>query len=136
MSKIKNEFKLLYKFSLVGAFNTLIGFAIMFTLMFFDQDPYLSNAICYIVCFFLSFFLGKYFVFRTVTSKRISELIKFTLAFTCAFFVNLIALKVFLLAHIDPYISQLLAGIVYAAISYIISRKWVFKPTPSPEELS
>ena len=136
MSKIKKEFRLIYKFSLVGAFNTLIGFAIMFTLMYLGTEPYLSNAVCYTVCFFLSFFLGKYFVFRVVTSKKSSELIRFTLAFACAFIVNLIALKILLHAHINPYISQLLAGIVYAAASYILSRKWVFKPTPSPEESS
>lgn len=136
MSKIKTEFKLLYKFSLVGAFNTLIGFAIMFSLMYFGTKPYLSNAACYTVCFFLSFFLGKYFVFRTETSKRVSELIRFTLAFACAFIVNLIALAAFLHARINPYISQLLAGIIYAAASYILSRKWVFKPPPSPKESS
>jgi len=136
MSKIKAEFKLIYKFSLVGAFNALIDFVIIFTLMYFGVEPYLSNAICYIVCFFLSFFLGKSFVFRTVKTKKSSELIRFILVFLCAFFFNLIALKVFLSAHINPYISQLLAGIVYAVVSYILSRKWVFKPAPSPEESS
>ncbi|WP_316355636.1 GtrA family protein [Candidatus Neptunichlamydia sp. REUL1] len=136
MSKIKAEFKLIYKFSLVGAFNALIDFVIIFTLMYFGVEPYLSNAICYIVCFFLSFFLGKSFVFRTVKTKKSSELIRFILVFLCAFFFNLIALKVFLSAHINPYMSQLLAGIVYAAVSYILSRKWVFKPASSPEESS
>ncbi len=134
MSKIKKEFKLIYKFSLVGAFNTLIGFAIMFTLMFFGLEPYLSNAICYIVCFFLSFFLGKYFIFCIKTSKRSSELIRFTLAFACAYLFNLIVLKALLYAHTNPYISQIFAGIVYAGVSYILSRKWVFKPLPSPDE--
>ena len=129
MSKIKAEFKLIYKFSLVGAFNTLIDFVIIFTLMCFGVEPYLSNTICYMVCFFLSFFLGKSFVFRTAKTKKSSEFIRFILVFLCAFFFNLIALKIFLSADINPYISQLLAGIVYAATSYILSRRWVFKPT-------
>lgn len=134
MSKIKTELILIYKFSLVGAFNALIDFVIIFTLMYFGIEPYLSNAVCYIVCFFLSFFLGKSFVFRTVKTKKSSELIRFILVFLCAFFFNLIALKIFLHSHINPYISQLLAGIVYAAVSYVLSRKWVFKPSPATKE--
>lgn len=131
MSKVKKELKLLYKFSLVGALNTLVGFAVMFTLMFLGVEPYLSNAACYTISFFLSFFLSKHFVFRVKTSKRRAEVIRFILAFACAFIINLFALKLFLHMTINPYISQLLAGIIYAAVSYVLSRKWVFSPKHS-----
>ncbi len=47
------------KYNLVGVINTLVGFGIIFILMFLGLSPILSNAIGYLIGSSISFILNS-----------------------------------------------------------------------------
>ena len=126
MDKLKNEAKLFARFSLVGIVNSVLGYSLIFSFMFFGMGPYLSNAISYTVGLIVSFILNKSLVFRS-EKKYLAELFKFIVTFICAYSLNLAILYTLLRFNYNPYLSQLLAGGVYTLTVYITSRIWVFR---------
>lgn len=126
MDKLKNEAKLFAKFSLVGAFNAVWGYSLIFFFMFLGMNPYLSNAICYGIGLIASFFLNKNLVFRS-EKKHLTEFLKFFITFLFAYSLNLVILHTLLRFNYNSYLSQFLAGGVYTMTFYLSSRIWVFK---------
>jgi len=123
---MKNQFS---RYLLVGAFNTAFGYAIIFGAMYLlVMSPMASNVLGYSVVLLFSFALNRTFTFKS-TGKKISEIIRFLGVFVFAFGVNLTVLYVsikFLLIH--EAVSQILAGVVYVIISYIMNKFLVFQP--------
>jgi putative flippase GtrA len=126
MSKVKNEIKLFGRFSLVGVFNTLVGYVLIFSLMFLGVGAYLSNALGYGIGFIVSFLLNKNFVFRS-RGCYLRESMKFFICMGLAYLLNLTILHFLLrLDTINPYLCQLVAGASYSTAMYLTSRKWIF----------
>jgi len=125
MSKVKKEIKLLGRFSLVGVFNTIVGYALIFSLMFLGVGVYLSNALGYGVGFIVSFLLNKNFVFRS-RGCYLRESMKFLMFMGLAYLLNLTTLHFLLRFDVNPYLCQLIAGATYSIAMYLTSRKWVF----------
>lgn len=115
------------KYGIIGVFNTLVGFGIIFFLFFLGVYPELSNFIGYVIGFFVSYFLNKKYNFKSENSHK-KDLPKFLLSMSLAYILNLLVLIIcYRYLDVNVYISQILAGTVYVLTGYILSKIWVFK---------
>lgn len=120
--------KKLVKYLCVGILNTIVGFGIIFGLMFFRVNPEISNLIGYAIGLIFSYVMNKFFTFESKNRSK-KEFIKFILAMLAAYILNFITLKICLGLGINPYFSQIISGGVYTVSGYLLSRFWVFKMT-------
>jgi putative flippase GtrA len=116
-----------------GALNTLVGFAIIFILMWLGVSPYISNVAGYAVGFIFGFLLSKKFVFRS-NGHYVTESIRYLIAFLISFLCNLLILH-FLLTNFNAVASQVLAAAGYTVIMYILARMYVFKIGDKPHQI-
>lgn len=120
--------KQFFRFILVGIFNTIFGFAVIFACMYLAAlDPLISNIIGYGCGLVTSYALNKWFTFRT-TSRSVSEPIRFLLVFGLSYLLNLGTLLL-LIRQLGMHegLAQLCAGAVYVAASYLMNRYYVFR---------
>lgn len=116
------------RFVVVGIFNTLLGYAIIFGAMYLlRMSPVASNVSGYSIGLLSSFILNRTFTFRSI-GKRSAELARFLAVFAIAVGANLATLYVLVnLFFFHAGFSQVLAGIVYVIISYIMNKNIVFR---------
>jgi len=112
------------RYNLVGIVNTIVGFAIIFSLMFIGISPIMSNLIGYIIGSILSFYLNSKYTFKAKTTKK--DAIKFFTILLFSYALNFITLK-WLLAIIDPYLAQFFSAIVYTLSSFLLVKFIVFR---------
>lgn len=117
---------MLCNYLFVGILNTIVGFGLIFLLMFFGISPELSNIIGYAVGICFSYIMNKIFTFKT-KQKSFLEFIKFIISMLIAWCLNFITLKICLKNGINPYIAQIIAGGIYTISGYLLSKIWVFK---------
>ena len=118
---------LFIKYLLVGLINTVIGFGIIFIMMFCGFSPEVSNLVGYVVGIFVSYILNKYFTFKQ-RKKSKKEFFKFTLSMLIAYSLNLLTLLIcYRILNIDKYLSQIIAGVIYTLSGFILSKFYVFK---------
>ncbi len=114
-------------YGIVGGFNTILCWTIMFGLMWFGVMPEIANFVSYVIGILNSYILNKKFTFKSTNSHK-QDFLRFGVAMGIAFLVNLIVL---IISHryfgIDKYISQIIAAIFYTITGYIISKFWAFK---------
>jgi putative flippase GtrA len=123
----------LTKFSLVGVVNTLVGYAVIFGLMYgVGLGPMASNVAGYAVGMALNFILNRTITFSS-RAPLPSELFRFLVAFAVAFVLNLLVLHISIdWTGIDAGLGQLIAGVFYVVIFYLLSKYVVFaKPASS-----
>lgn len=117
----------LIRYAFVGVLNTGLGYAVIFLCMgVFDWSPVSSNVAGYAVGFVVSFLLNRTFTFRS-TGRARGELKRFLLIFALAYLANLGVLV--LLVHAAGLAAgwaQVIAGIVYFALSFVLSKYYVF----------
>lgn len=115
------------KYLMVGMINTLVGFGIIFILMYSGLLPEIANFIGYLCGFILSFILNKYFTFKSKNYVK-SEFIRFALSMGIAYLINLLILVIsYRSLGINEYISQIIAGIFYTLVGYLLSKFYTFK---------
>ncbi|AHE94717.1 TPA: GtrA family protein [Campylobacter fetus subsp. venerealis] len=122
--KLSNSYFLRYL--CVGVLNTIVGFGIIFTLMYIGYSAEISNLIGYICGIIFSYFMNKFFTFNTKNRNK-KEFIKFIIAMLISYVLNLLMLKTCLSLGINAYIAQLFAGAAYTVSGFLISKFWVFK---------
>lgn len=122
---MKSQFS---RYILVGVFNTLLGYAIIFTAMYkMNWNPIASNVLGYVSVLIISFFLNRNFTFKS-SGKHLNELIRFLVVFVVAFAANLGVLFLLIkFLFIQEGISQVIASIVYIMFSYIMNKYFVFR---------
>lgn len=120
------------RFLLVGMFNTVFGFAVIFACMYPAKlGPLLSNVIGYGCGLVTSYALNKWFTFRS-TARGTAEPLRFLLVFGLSYLLNLAALFVFVrYLAMHEGLAQLVAGAVYVGASYVMNRVFVFRQTHS-----
>ena len=112
------------KYNIVGVINTLIGFGLIFILMFLGVNPILSNAVGYLIGSIISFILNSRYTFKEKNPNR--ELtIAFFLTLLLSYFLNYITLN-YTLGYFNPYIAQIISGVVYTVSSFLIMKFFVF----------
>lgn len=107
------------KYLKVGVINTLGSLVVVYLLIFYNYDPYLSNLIGYIYGVIQSFFLNKAYVF--ISSKISSRYFaSFLLAFILAYTSNLVFLWTLIdLLDLNVYFSQFLCMGLYAVVFFL-----------------
>ena len=111
-------------FNLVGIVNTLFGFSLIFSLMFFGLSATVSNAIGYFFGAILSYFLNKKYTFKSTSQSR-KEAIKFFTVLFISYIINFLTLQ-WLLTFMNPYYAQLISAVIYTLSSFILAKFFVF----------
>jgi putative flippase GtrA len=118
--------RLAAKYSLSGALNTLVGYALIFGLMAFGCGPSLSNAMGYAAGFVLSFLQSRYWVFRS-TDTVARDASRFVPAFFIAYGANIAVLQLALAAGVNPYLAQLASGCAFIGAGFVLNHLFVFR---------
>lgn len=124
--------KQLLRFVLVGIFNTIFGFSVIFACMYLlGIGPLASNVIGYGCGLLTSYALNKWYTFESA-ARGAGEPFRFLLVFAAAYLLNLGSL-VLLIRHARMHegIAQLVAGCVYVGASFLLNRYYVFRKTNS-----
>ena len=114
------------RFLLVGVLNTLVGFSIIFLLVYYNIDNYVANFTGYFIGLIVSFLLHRNFTFRSKTKKLQHQIIFFIIFFIIAYLVNIFILSISL-EYYDKYIAQFLAICGYTITNYILNKLITFK---------
>ena len=116
-----------FRYLLIGVFNTIAGFGIIFVLMALGVIPEIANIIGYIIGIIVSYTLNKIYTFKTHTKSK-KEFFRFVVSMICAYLINL---AVLIALHryfgIDKYISTIIAGACYTFSGYIFSKYFAFR---------
>ena len=112
-------------YNLVGIVNTLLGFSIIFSLMFSGLSATLSNFIGYAIGAVLSYYLNRKYTFKSTTNVK-AEALKFFAVLFVAYILNFITLQ-WLLEFLNPYFAQLISAVVYTLSSFLLAKFMVFK---------
>jgi len=129
---MNNQFS---RFLLIGAFNTLLGWIIIFGGMYLlGMSPEASNVLGYSIGLLVSFVLNRTFIFRS-SGRPSGELARFLAVFLLAFGANLATLFVLVrFFFVHEAASQLVAGVVYVISSYALNKNFVFQKMYSNQE--
>ena len=115
------------RFVVVGILNSAWGYFLIFGFMFFlGWTPVVSNVAGYAISLVTSFSMHRNFTFES-QGKRRYEFGRFVIVFCVAYGANLVALYFFVDSlKTNAYVSQVLAGILYVAISFVLNKLFVF----------
>ena len=115
------------RFLVVGAFNTLLGYIVIFACMYLaGMAPEISNAAGYALGLVTSYVLNKTYTFNSKTHS-VQEVARFCGVFGVAYCANLALL--FVLTHhtsVSKGLSQIYSGAVYVFTSFIMNKYYVF----------
>lgn len=115
-----------FKYIAVGAINTIVTTLIIFVLMYFNVNIFMSNASGYIVGIALSFILNSIFTFNSKITQK--KLIKFLTVCFISYLLNLLTINIMLnVSKNNVYYSQLFGILVYTLTGYFLNRKWAMK---------
>jgi len=117
------------RFIMVGVFNTLFGYCVIFACMYLARmSPEASNMTGYTIGLIVSYILNRNFTFNSKQS-RTTEIIRFLAVFVVAYSSNF-AILVILIHKVGLHegMSQIFAGVVYVVTSYLMNKYYVFKP--------
>ena len=134
---LKN-YKLQIKFILVGAWNTVFGYLLFFSLDIIFEKIFENRQIAYMTAIFLgqiisiisAFFLHKYLTFNSYKKGKeaIIEFFKFCMTYAFVFILNLIFLPIIVeFLNIHPRVAALIIIIFSSVISFYGHLKFSFK---------
>ena len=121
--KINSQFN---RFLVTGSINTLVGFGTIFLLMFLGFTPQISNICGYAVGLTVSFILNRHWVFQASDASVKRQVAYFLLIFMIAFGANYLVLSMLLIASVNAWLSQILAGVCYTVVFYVLNKRVVF----------
>lgn len=126
MSKWRAESVYLKRYAGSGAFNTLVGFSIMFAMMWAGFSPFIANIAGYAVGFVCGFILSKKIVFRS-NGSFVAESMRYLIAFFIAFLLNFLVLHLLLDRFgVHAVLAQIAAAVCYTGSMYCLTRLYVF----------
>ena len=108
----------------MGIANTLVGFSVVFSLMFFGLHAVESNMIGYAIGAVLSFYLNSKYTFKATFSKELA--VKFFAVLAVSYLLNFLVLTWLLSMEVDPYLAQLFSALVYTFCSFVFMKVFVF----------
>jgi putative flippase GtrA len=91
-------------------------------------SPQLSNILGYSIGLVTSYALNRTFTFRS-RNRKPAEFTRFLVIFGVSFAVNFVVLTLLLrVQQIPAGVSQVIAGAAYVVTSYVLGRRYVFRP--------
>ncbi len=120
-----NQFSI---FILVGVVNTALGYSVIFGCLYLaGMSPEFSNIIGYLIGLVASYFLHRNYTFRSKRQRK-TEFFNFMVVFLIAYIANLATLIILVRAlEAHAGLSQIIAGAVYVATSYLLNKNYVFR---------
>jgi putative flippase GtrA len=120
------------KFALIGVVNTLIDFAIYFTLTryteFFSQNIYVANTIAFVSAATFSYLANRSWAFTVEGKANVTEAVKFYGTAASGFLINMaifiIGISVF---GMFDLLAKVIATLVAILWNFFITKFWVFK---------
>jgi putative flippase GtrA len=126
MYKWAGELRLLRRYIGSGAVNTLVGVAVIVGLTWLGLNPFLANAIGYVVGLITGYVASRFYTFQSQGSMG-RETARYLTAFGVAYGINVATLHVFLsFAPQHPATGQVLGAAAYSFSMYLLSRIFVF----------
>lgn len=120
------KFNIFYKYLIVGVINTIIGYGIIFSLMYFGSSPEISNLAGYAVGICISYVLNKLYTFKSKVHPK-KEFPKFAASLLLAYGLNFLTLIFCVrVIHINAYVSQIISGAVYTLSGFAFARYFAF----------
>ena len=115
------------KYLLVGIINTIVGYGIIFSLMFIGISPEISNIIGYAIGIIVSYTLNKIYTFQSKAHPK-KEFPKFVLSLLTSYGLNFLTLILCIhIFKINPYISQIISGAVYTLSGFVFLKYFAFR---------
>jgi Predicted membrane protein len=115
------------KYLLVGTINTIVGYGIIFFLMFVGVSPEISNIVGYTVGISVSYVLNKIYTFQSKANPK-KEFPKFVLSLLASYTLNFLTLVLCIhIFKINPYISQIISGAVYTISGFVFLKYFAFR---------
>ena len=117
----------LHKFILVGLLNTGWGYFLIFSFMFvLNLSPEISNFLGYSIALITSYSLNRKITFNSLNAKT-GEFFRFLVVFAIAYGANFAALLCMIYwLNVNVIVSQVVAGVFYIVISYLLNKYFVF----------
>jgi putative flippase GtrA len=117
-----------------GGLNTVVGFAVIFLLLWSGASPLSANIAGYGAGLLLGFLFSRKFVFRS-EGHWTAEGVRYLLAFGFAFMANLFVLRE-LLSRTDLHVivAQVVASATYTLLMYALSRIFIFRQLRKSED--
>ncbi len=124
------ELFLAYRFIMVGLIATLIHmFLVWWLILNTTLNVYCANFFAFLIAFLVSFTGHYYWTFKR-RSQFISALLKMLVVSVSAFFLNIIALTVFIKFFLLHEVTAALASVLIIPIlSFFGMRLWIFNKT-------
>ena len=120
-------FRQLFKYSIVGIFNTIIGLSVIYFLFNVLNFSYIfSNILGYACGLVNSFIWNKKWTFRS-SEHYSKEIIPFLTVFGISYAVNLLAVIILVeLCDIYPNVAQIMGIAAYSLTNFSVNRYWTF----------
>lgn len=126
------------KFATIGAFNTALDFAILFSLKALGINIAFSNIVSTGITFILSFILNKKITFNSINKTKqesIKEFLSFTIITlfglwviqTLVIYIITSILSNILISNITLFIAKIIATIFSLIWNFVLYKKVVFK---------
>lgn len=113
----------LARFVIAGGVNTLFGFAVYASAIFFGTTVWAALLIANVAGVLFNFFSAGMFVFRASLQNRFG---KFIAVYLAVYLINLVLIRA--LGHViaSPVWSQAVLTLPMAAVSFTLMRRFVF----------
>ncbi|MEM3886806.1 MAG: GtrA family protein [Candidatus Methanomethylicia archaeon] len=127
ISEQAKKFNTFFKYLLVGLMNTIVGYGIIFSLMYIGVSPEVSNIIGYAIGITVSYVLNKIYTFKSKAHPK-KEFPKFIASLLAAYGLNFVTLIICVrILHINAYVSQIISGAVYTLSGFLFVKYFAFK---------
>lgn len=128
MDKMRKEFLLLSRFSIVGIIAAIIHIGLVWLFIAeLNVEPVRANTFAFLIAFGVSF-LGQYFwTFRT-NQHWLRAIIKFfTVSFIAFGMNNLLLLSLLKIGIFTNTIAAIFSASIIPVVTYLFARFWVFQ---------
>lgn len=132
----KKELRQVVKFLMVGVLNTIVGYGLYVSCLYFLKCNYfIASTISYIIGVTHAFFWHKLWTFRSKGHilKELAKFISMTFMNSYLLYVGIITLLVEI-TKLNPYVSGAIATGFCAIISYLLNRYWIFRKKENAEK--
>ena len=117
----------LVQWGLIGAFNTVLCFGMIFVCMrYLGFSALLANLAAYIIAVTSAYILNSRYTFRSANAHP-NAVMRFFAASLTGYVLNALTLTILLRLYPGAVvISQICAMLVYSLTFFFLSRRWVF----------
>ncbi|NNC51857.1 MAG: GtrA family protein [Erythrobacter sp.] len=116
------------RFLAVGALNTLVGYGFILAGLFLGLGDYLANATGFALGMPVSWLLHRKLTFRVRRQISTGEIGRYVVAVAISYGLNLAVVTAGRMAgYLEHPFVQLAAVCCYAAVFYLLSRRFVFR---------